>query len=276
MKKNNRNLKSTFNLAKICFIISTIGDENSPEREQANEKYDYLFKPALLELDYELIRADKEDIPGSISRQIVERIIKSELVIADISDYNPNVFYELSIRNAVNKPVIVIKTPEQKPPFDIQDTRAISVDMMKPKIWQSAITQIKKQVKEAEKNPTQASQSILSDFTFQIDVQKEEDIDFEILRRIKDLESSVRQTRQNVPRPKEVFWNSISYIPLKSKKKLTGIDYKYVGNCKSCNQPILTTIPWDSDPDEDFKASLSCPYCKKTYEYTMKDLTRTL
>jgi hypothetical protein len=139
-------------LTKTCFIISTIGKEGEEEHEIANQKLKFVFKPVLEKLGYDVKRADGEDMPGSISRKNVERIINSELAIADISDLNANVFYELAIRNAVNKPVILIRKPGQVPPFDIKDIRAIAIDMKDPEVWQDAMTQLKKYVKEAESN----------------------------------------------------------------------------------------------------------------------------
>ena len=183
-------------MTKTCFIISSIGKEGSDIREKANDKLEFLFKPVLTDLGFGCIRADDEDIPGSISRKIVERVIDSELVIADISDENPNVFYELAIRNAVHKPVIIIKSHEQKPPFDIQDTRAISVDMSKPKSWHTAKKQLENQIKETIKDPKQGSLSILSDFVFQIKERTTDDVSKEVLMRVKDLEDKInRSTR---------------------------------------------------------------------------------
>lgn len=239
----------------------------------ANEKFDLLFKPVLDELDYDAIRADKEDIPGSISRKIVERIIKSEMVIADISDYNPNVFYELAVRNAVKKPVIIIKTSQQKPPFDIQDTRAISVDMSKPRIWQAAISQLKNQIKEAEKNPKQASESILSDFTFQIDVRKEEDVSSEILRRLKDMESSLKFQRFSIQEIKDAMPLEIKFVELDPSMPLKGIDYTYYGKCASCKQSLRIKIPWQADTNKDFSVVAVCTSCGLEHSYKKKDLS---
>ena len=108
-------------LQKVCFIISPIGEPDSEPRKLSDEKYDLIFKPILEELGYEPIRADKESSSNSISRGIVTRLINSELVIADVTSYNANVFYELAIRNAAKKPVIIVKEPDQKLPFDVYD-----------------------------------------------------------------------------------------------------------------------------------------------------------
>lgn len=137
-----------------------------------------------------------EDTPNSISRDIISRVIHSELAIADVSDSNPNVFYELAIRNAVNKPVIVIRKLGQKLPFDIYDKRAITIDMTKNREWVAAKDQLAKQVKNAEHDPIKASESIVSDFTFNINTKKPENPQADIAMQIKDLKESVsRLTR---------------------------------------------------------------------------------
>jgi hypothetical protein len=267
-------------LGKTCFIISSIGPENSEPREKADEKLEFLFKPVLKELGFEPIRADGEDIPGSISRQIVERIINAEMVIADISDLNPNVFYELAIRNAVNKPVIIIKSPTQKPPFDIQDKRAISVDMAKPKIWQTAKDQLTKQIQEAEKNPGKASESILSEFTFQVTKTVKEDKESELLRRVKDIDDKINKISSpaptlnppssfpSIPQPR-VFvppsWNPSSaspiIIPLGSRSKRVV--------CRKCKNPIDISRFIQPHTTGTFTLNLTCPVCLTPDQYTV-------
>ena len=155
-------------MPKMCFILSSIGENGTETRQIADEKYDLVFKPVLNDLGYSVTRSDKIGTPGLISEDIVEHITNDELVIADISDENPNVFYELAIRNAAHRPVIVFKGEKQRIPFDIQDKRSIAIDMKKPRLWTEAKKELKKQIEESEKNPEKASQSILSKFSFPI------------------------------------------------------------------------------------------------------------
>lgn len=200
-------------MTKTCFIISSIGKEGSEIRAKADEKFDLIFKPVLNELDYGVTRADKIGSPGSISREIVENIISSDLVIADVSDENPNVFYELAIRNAIKKPVIVFKGLEQIMPFDIYDKRAISIDMAKPRVWENAKILLKNQVNESEKKPETASESILSDFTFEIKAEKKSRSDTDRLASMmKDIQQELRRTRpEQTPqiRVPDRWWRNI-------------------------------------------------------------------
>lgn len=63
-----------------------------------------------------------------ITRQIIDYIIHSKLVIADLSYHNPNVFYELALRHAVRKPIVQIIRQADKLPFDIGQLRTVVVD----------------------------------------------------------------------------------------------------------------------------------------------------
>ena len=180
-------------MVKTCFIISSIGKEGSEVRAIADEKYELIFEPVLKELEYHVTRADKIASPGSISREIVEQLINSDLVVADVSDQNPNVFYELAIRNAVKKPVIVFKGVEQTMPFDIYDKRAISIDRTQPRIWENAKKALKNQVIDSENKPELASSSILSDYDFKINLGEKVSEPDKMYSLIKDLQDDVRR-----------------------------------------------------------------------------------
>ena len=155
-------------MEKTCFIISAIAKEDSQTRKSTDHKFEYVYSPVLEDLEYKITRSDKISSPGSISREIVQNLIDADLVIADITDENSNVFYELAIRNAIKKPVIVFRKPEQVMPFDIYDKRAISISTTEPKIWEESKQHLRDQVTIAEKYPEQASESILTEFAFDL------------------------------------------------------------------------------------------------------------
>lgn len=178
-------------MTKTCFIISSIGKEGSETRALADEKFELIFEPSLKEAGYEVTRADKIGTPGSISREIVSNVINSDLVIADVTDENPNVFYELAIRNAAKKPVIIFRGVNQPMPFDIYDKRAIDVDRNQPRIWENANKALKIHIQEAEKKPELASESILSNFTFQLDTEKQPSNTDEMYYILRDLQQQI-------------------------------------------------------------------------------------
>jgi len=252
---------------KVCFIISRIGGDGTPERKMADEKLNHFFKPVLEKLDYESIRADEEETPGSISRSIVERIINSEMVIADISDQNPNVFYEIAIRNAVKKPIIIIRAPDQKPPFDIQDKRAIAIDMSKPDIWIPAMNKLEKQIQSAESDPANASESILSDFTFKIEPNTKEDTESAILRTMKDFQGQLRGIAKDVkPKPSLAI-----DLPTIEPLNFTALRIPNFVKCKKCNLDFPFSILFGTFRDNDKKQTAICPHCQYIGDYSKDD-----
>jgi hypothetical protein len=82
-----------------------------------------------LELGLRVLRADQIDNPGLITAQVIEHLLRSRLVVADLSFHNPNVFYELAIRHATGKPTVLVCRNEDPLPFDIADVRTVRVDM---------------------------------------------------------------------------------------------------------------------------------------------------
>ncbi len=161
---------------KKCFVVSPIGKEGSLIRKINDEKFNYIFKPVLEELGYEIKRADQINEPGLISQSIVNRIISDDLVIVDVTDENPNVFYELCIRNAIFKPVILIKNVNQNLPFDTFDKRAISINITSLEEAEKSKEILKKFVKAAEKDPQSASESIISKCIICKQIKIEEEI----------------------------------------------------------------------------------------------------
>jgi cell division protein ZapA (FtsZ GTPase activity inhibitor) len=113
---------------KKCFVISPIGSDNSDIRRRADQVYKHIICPPLEQAGYEVVRADKISDPGMITSQIIEHVVSDDLVIADLTGHNPNVFYELAVRHAVGKPFIQIIDHKEDIPFDIAGFRTIHFD----------------------------------------------------------------------------------------------------------------------------------------------------
>jgi len=110
---------------KRLFIIAPIGSDESSTRIRLDKLQKYIVEPSCEKFGYVCERADQLPRAGTITTHIIECLMEYELVIADLSDLNPNVFYELAIRHAVNKPVILIAEKGTKIPFDISHERVI-------------------------------------------------------------------------------------------------------------------------------------------------------
>ena len=84
-----------------CFIICPLGGAHSEIRKKSDKILRHVFQPVLDKNDFKAIRADQIPKVGLITTQIINLIMESPLVIADLTDSNPNVFYELAIRHAI-------------------------------------------------------------------------------------------------------------------------------------------------------------------------------
>jgi hypothetical protein len=135
---------------KICFIISPIGEEGSETRERSDQVLKHIITNSVEQLGYTIIRADKISEPGIITTQIIEYIVDAELVIADLTEKNPNVFYELAIRHVIRKPLVQIIRKGDVIPFDIAGTRIIQFDLHNLDSVASAKDEIFSQIKSLE------------------------------------------------------------------------------------------------------------------------------
>lgn len=110
---------------KLCFLISPIGERGSATRERADAVRDAIIRPALEQKGYRVERADSDKTPGDITDRLIGTLIDADLVVADLTGLNPNVMYELAIRHAVAKPVILMMEHGGQLPFDISPQNTI-------------------------------------------------------------------------------------------------------------------------------------------------------
>lgn len=114
---------------KSCFVISPIGDEGSNIRLNADKLFKYIIKPVCEECGFKPIRVDQINDANSITQTIIDQLEDADLVIADISGHNPNVFYEMGFRTRTNKPIIHLKTKNERLPFDVNTIRTFEYDL---------------------------------------------------------------------------------------------------------------------------------------------------
>lgn len=105
-----------------------ISDNENYSNGHFNRVYEFIIKPACEIAGFLPIRADEVVTTNYIALDIIKRIIESDMAICDLSSQNPNVMYELGIRQAFNKPVTFIKDNITKRIFDIQGFRDLEYD----------------------------------------------------------------------------------------------------------------------------------------------------
>jgi hypothetical protein len=114
--------------ASICFYVTGIGDEETEVRKHSDLFLGSIVEPALAEFNLTVVRADQIGKPGMITAQVIEHIVNSRVVIADLSYHNPNVFYEIAPRHAVRKPIVQLIRAADRIPFDLDQFRTIKID----------------------------------------------------------------------------------------------------------------------------------------------------
>lgn len=112
---------------KVCFVIMGFGnktDHSTGKTFDLDKTYQNIIKPAAESCGYKCVRADEIKDSSLIDKSMYVLLLYADLVIADISTYNPNAIYELGIRHAV-KPfhTIILKEKNGKLPFDLNHNR---------------------------------------------------------------------------------------------------------------------------------------------------------
>lgn len=117
----------------VCFVISPYGikptfaptGSGAPAEIDFDKLWEDALRPALEKLDYEPIRADF-DLGAMIIQEMIERLAISDLVIAEVSTPNANVYYEIGIRHAArDRGCVLVSADWAKPNFDIDQMRQI-------------------------------------------------------------------------------------------------------------------------------------------------------
>jgi hypothetical protein len=108
-----------------CFVISPIGEPDSPTRKRSDQVLKYIIRPAAEECGFTALRADEISETGIITSQVIQHVIEDAVVVADLTGSNANVFYELAIRHAIRRPYVQIIDESDPLPFDVAGIRTI-------------------------------------------------------------------------------------------------------------------------------------------------------
>ena len=211
---------------KQLFIISPIGSEDSDTRIFFDKVMRHLIEPVGEQYNYEVVRADQLPRPGTITTQIIECLKEDDLVVADLSDLNPNVFYELAIRHAVDKPVIILAKKGTRIPFDLHSQRVIFYTL-DPDDIKVAIEALKKQIETVESD----NFVVDSPLTTQIQISTSKIVtDTELLERIFTM---IKNMSENI--------NYTEYVPQSFP------EMSMAGSCSDAIDALLST-EWGKKP----------------------------
>ena len=141
---------------KTCFVIMGFGKKKDPDTNRTidlDATYKKIIRPAIEASGCKCIRADEIVESGIIDRSMYALLYYADVVVADISTYNPNAIYELGVRHTLRPySTIIIKEDEGKIPFDINHDRMISYKHLGNEISDQEIKKCVPQLKDLIKN----------------------------------------------------------------------------------------------------------------------------
>lgn len=108
-----------------CFVMMPFG-------QWMDSYYREIYVPAIREAGLEAVRADELFSTGSVIEQIWEQISRAKVLLADLTGKNANVFYELGLAHAANKPVVFTTGDLEDVPFDLRHLRVAVYDIRDP------------------------------------------------------------------------------------------------------------------------------------------------
>ena len=133
-----------------CFVMM-------PFASPIGDYYASVYKPAIEKASLTPVRADNEIFgAGKIMDQVWSGINAAKVLVAELTTKNPNVFYELGIAHALQKPVVLVSSNEDDVPFDLKHIRVIYYDKNDPFWGQKLLNKVAENIISALKNPEEA------------------------------------------------------------------------------------------------------------------------
>lgn len=110
-----------------CFVMMPFTTPDSYEDvDHFNKIYEQIFVPAIKKAGYEPYRVDENKICDSIIGKIFEAVRTCPMALCDLSNKNPNVLYELGLRQAYDMPVVLVQDDITERIFDVSGISTVT------------------------------------------------------------------------------------------------------------------------------------------------------
>lgn len=119
-----------------AFVVQPIRASQDPDHEHFRALY-VRVRNVLEARGYTCLRADDVERSGAITKEIIAHLASADLVVADLTDLNPNVYYELGVRHALRGSGTMLLLDEARTkeiPFDLSAYRVIRFEGTVPGI----------------------------------------------------------------------------------------------------------------------------------------------
>lgn len=113
----------------LCFVLMPFGRKSDATGRiiDFDAIYERIIAAALRQAGLDVIRADEEQVGGSIHKPMFERLILCEYAVADLTTANPNVYYELGVRHALRpRSTVILFAEGTQLPFDVAPLRGMN------------------------------------------------------------------------------------------------------------------------------------------------------
>lgn len=114
------------NKKELCFVIMPISDQGDYPKGHFAKVYEQIFQPAIEAAGYEPYRVDDNKMCDSIMKKIFDAVYTCPMALCDLSNRNPNVLYELGLRQAYDKPVVLVQDDKTERIFDVSGINTVS------------------------------------------------------------------------------------------------------------------------------------------------------
>ena len=133
-----------------CFVMMPFGPPHG-------DYYSKIYEPAIRTAGLRPVRADNEIFgAGKIMDQVWSGIRAAKVLVAELTTKNPNVFYELGLAHALQKPVVLVSSNEGDVPFDLHHIRVIYYDVNDPFWGKKLMDKVAENILSAVQNPEEA------------------------------------------------------------------------------------------------------------------------
>jgi hypothetical protein len=194
-----------------CFFVAPFGDKTHQLKGGTMGHFE-LIRASIKEIvesfpnaDIRFKRADEISDVSSVEETFIVALLNADIVIADLSAHNPNVFYELGIRFALKKKITIpIWQKGTERPADLKGILGIEYDPTNPKVNQNDFCQFLTQRLESEVVDSPVYKVLPN-----IELINKKDYD-EICLKVEQLEKKLRETLIN--QATKMLWDEAEHL----------------------------------------------------------------
>jgi hypothetical protein len=251
-----------------CFVIMPFSETTKDHTEDYWTKHFSDFLKPEIESSGSFIAIRSSPLKGDILKQIITNLVISSVVIADLTDLNPNVLWELGVRQSFKNCTITIADYKTKLPFDLGGKGTLFYYPNNYIKMQGFLTNFHAALKECLEHPESTDSQVLETIggrgsLFQVlrkqeilgrlnaiekEISNNESI-LESICRMCELNSQRRVARQrDITKIAAVRFTEIAVEALIVNRYLDSGDtfynsaYRYLETCSVCNQVIAAAI----------------------------------